>query len=49
MSDINDLHNEVKMLPVKNQTETLAEQFVAGDYRSHGADLKPPLQPVFVP
>ena len=38
MSDVNDLHNEGEMLPVKAHTEMLAEQFLAGSYQSHRAD-----------
>ena len=38
MSDNNDLHNEVQMVPVKSHTEMLAEQFLAGSYQSHRAD-----------
>ena len=40
MSDINDLHKEGEMLPVKAHTEMLAEQFLAGSYQSHRADHK---------
>ena len=40
MSDINDLHNEGEMMPVKSHTEILAEQFLAGSYQSHRADHK---------
>ena len=38
MSDINDLHNEGEMLPVKAQIKMLAQQFLAGRYQSHRAD-----------
>ena len=40
MSDINELHNEGVMLPVKADLEVLAEQFLAGSYHSHRADQK---------
>ena len=40
MSDINDLHNECEMLPVKAHTEMLAEQFLAGSNQSHRTDHK---------
>ena len=38
MSDINDLHNEGEMLPVKAHMEMLAEQILADSYRSYRAD-----------
>ena len=38
MSDINDLRNEGEMLPVKANTEILAEQLPAGSYESNRAD-----------
>ena len=38
MSDINGLHSEGKMLPVKAHTEILAEQFLAGSHESNRAD-----------
>ena len=38
MSDINNLHNEGEILPVKTHTETLAGKIPAGSYRSHRAD-----------
>ena len=38
MSDINDLHNEGEMLPVRARTEMLAEQFLAGSYQSRCSD-----------
>ena len=38
VSDINELHNEGEILPVKPQTQMLAEQFLTGSYQSHRAD-----------
>ena len=38
MSDINTLHNEGEMLPVR--AETIAERFLSGSYQSHRADHK---------
>ena len=38
ISDINDLHNEGEMLPVKVHTEKLTEPFLAGSFQSHRAD-----------
>ena len=40
MSDINDLHYEGEMLPVKTHVEMLAEQFLVGNYQSHRANHK---------
>ena len=40
MSDINDLNNEVEMLPVKAHTGMLAEQLLAGSYQNYRDDHK---------
>ena len=40
MSDTNGLQNEGEILPVKADTEMLAEQFLAVSYQSHRADHK---------
>ena len=39
-SNINDLHNEGEILPVHAHTELLAEQSLAGSYKSHRVDPK---------
>ena len=38
MTNISDLHNEGKVLPVKAHNEMLAKQFLVGSYQSHRAD-----------
>ena len=48
MTDINDLHNEGEMLPVKAHTE-IAEQFLAGSYQSHRPDLETTSSTSFLP
>ena len=49
ISDINDVHNEGEMLPVKSHTEVLAEQFLAGRCQSHRTDLKTTSSTSFCP
>ena len=48
-SDINDLHNEGEMMPVKAHREMIAEQFLACTYQSHRVDHKTTFSTSFRP